>query len=70
MRLEKTHSVCFGCLKWVEKSRLSLSQDSGDVILSDTSLNGTYVNGTLVGKGNELTLSSGDSAAVKNMVLR
>lgn len=37
-------------------------QDGNDyptVILSDTSLNGTFVNGTLVGKGNEVTVPNG-----------
>ena len=31
------------------------------VILADTSLNGTFVNGTLVGKGNETTVPNGAS---------
>lgn len=31
------------------------------MILADTSLNGTFVNGTLVGKGNETTVPNGAS---------
>lgn len=34
-------------------------EDSGEVLLNDTSLNGTFVNGTLVGKGNEVPVSNG-----------
>ena len=40
--------------------------DYPKVILSDTSLNGTFVNGTLVGKGNEVTVPNGSLADGKN----
>ncbi|CAJ1398903.1 unnamed protein product [Effrenium voratum] len=37
----------------------SLRLEDGEPLLSDTSLNGTYVNGALVGKGNERVLPTG-----------
>lgn len=38
--------------------------------MNDTSLNGTFVNGTLVGKGNEVPVSNGALANWRTEVLR
>lgn len=47
----------------VSHCSLRVQEDEGaefpSVILADTSLNGTFVNGTLVGKGNETTVPNG-----------
>ena len=43
----------------VSHCSLRLQDDGEAVVLADTSLNGTFINGTLVGKGNEAVIPNG-----------
>eukprot|EP00002_Diphylleia_rotans_P009651 TRINITY_DN20015_c0_g1_i1.p1 TRINITY_DN20015_c0_g1~~TRINITY_DN20015_c0_g1_i1.p1 ORF type:complete len:465 (-),score=102.96 TRINITY_DN20015_c0_g1_i1:67-1461(-) len=42
----------------------AITKDDDDIVIEDTSMNGTFVNGTMLGKGNRMKLKNSDSISL------